>query len=117
MSQSEDAAMQGQQLPAAHPSFYLPPSQAQGEQLPPGDDAVLFLGKLPHHGRRFEGRCNAFYIGCTDNALHRGLEVVVLAGRNAFSGRWMDRALHPEVGVASHRETLARTNARVARSV
>jgi len=117
MPECEDAAMQGQQLAAAHPSFYLPPSQTQGEQLPPGNDAVLYLGKFPHQGRRFEGGRNAFYIGCPDNALHRGLEVVVLAGGTAFSGRWMDRTLHPGVGVASHGETLARTNARVARSV
>jgi hypothetical protein len=85
--------------------------------LPPGDDAVLFLGKLPHRDRRFECRRNAFYIGYPANALHQGLEVVVLSGRNALSGRWMDRTLHPGVGVASHGETLARTSAWVVRSV
>jgi hypothetical protein len=85
VSQSEDAAMQRQQLSAAHPGFYLPPSQTQGEQLPPSNDTVLSLGQLLYCDRRLKSRCNVFSMRCADNALHRGLRVGALAGCHALS--------------------------------
>jgi len=114
--QSEDSAMQWQQLPAAYPIFYLPPSQPRGDQLSPGDDAVLPLGQIPNRTRRLKGRRNAFCAQWTDKALHRRFVVFAWTWGHALSGRWMDRTLHLGSGGSGHGETVAGGAARVARS-
>lgn len=72
--QREHPAVETDQLSAGHAIFYLPPAQAQGHQLSPGNDAVLPLGQLSNCTRRLPTRCNA------------------------FSGRWTDKTLHRRVG-------------------
>jgi hypothetical protein len=62
MPYGEDPAVQRQQLSPAHSIFYLPSSQAQADQLPPGNNAVLSFGQIPDCGRRFMGRRNVFYM-------------------------------------------------------
>jgi hypothetical protein len=85
--QGEDSAVQWKQLSAPHPIFYLPPSQTQGDQLPPGDDAMLSLGQVPNRSRRLVGRRNALYVRWPDKALHRRFAVVALTRSHALSGR------------------------------
>ncbi|MDX6602055.1 MAG: hypothetical protein QOF13_1257 [Solirubrobacterales bacterium] len=84
---SKDSAVERQQLFTANSIFYLPPSQAHGDQLPPGDDAVLSLRQVPNRGRRLVGWRNALYARWTEKALHLWFEVFVLAWGHALPGR------------------------------
>lgn len=116
MPQGKDSAVERQQLSSANPIFYLPSSQTKSDQLPPSDDAVLFLGQAPNRSRRLVGRGNALHVRWVDRALHRRSKVVALAWGHALSRQWTDRALHLGAGGLGHGATVPGDGARVVHS-
>ncbi|MGE5281139.1 MAG: hypothetical protein ACM3N0_02250 [Chloroflexota bacterium] len=79
MPKREDPAMQLDQPPGPDALANQIPTQAQREELPPGNDTVLTLGQLANRCGRKLPRCGCNALGAyfAPNALHPGERVRV----------------------------------------